>query len=128
VAREFTRRTLSGWQADSLFNEVTVVVSELVTNAVCHGLRGTSRSRIRALQLVLLAQEHRMLTAVTDPSDEVPVLSPAGQSAENGRGMRVIEVMSSSWGWTPFLTGGKAVWAAFDVPHGLSAALSQTQQ
>ncbi|WP_228471037.1 ATP-binding protein [Streptomyces alkaliphilus] len=36
-ARDFTRRTLSGWRLSERFDTVALVVSELVTNAVRHG-------------------------------------------------------------------------------------------
>jgi hypothetical protein len=117
AARDFTWRTLSDWSLDALFNDVAVVVSELVTNALCHGLRDTSYSALaRPLQLVLLTREHRLVAAVTDPSDETPMLGSARHFAESGRGLRIVAVMSDSWGWVPFATGGKAVWSAFTVP------------
>jgi hypothetical protein len=117
VARDFTWRTLCSWTLDDMFNDVSVVVSELVTNALCHGLRDTSYSALaRPLQLVLLARDRRLVTAVTDPADETPVLGSAKHFAESGRGLRIVAVMSDSWGWVPFATGGKAVWAAFTVP------------
>ena len=38
VARRFTRTTLAAWQLDRLADDVSVVVSELVTNALRHAL------------------------------------------------------------------------------------------
>jgi Histidine kinase-like ATPase domain len=117
TAREFTRRTFNAWSLDDLYNDVVVVVSELVTNALCHGLNDASYSALaRPVQLVLLARPHRMLAAVVDPSDKTPVLGGAKHFAESGRGLRIVAVMSDAWGWVPFATGGKAVWAAFDIP------------
>ncbi|HEU5159554.1 MAG TPA: ATP-binding protein [Streptosporangiaceae bacterium] len=126
TAREFTRRTFSAWSLDGLYNDVVVVVSELVTNALCHGLADTSYSALaRPVQLVLLARRHRLLTAVVDPSDKTPVLGSTKHFAESGRGLRIVAVMSDSWGWVPFATGGKAVWAAFNIPGDVAPA-SQT--
>jgi hypothetical protein len=117
TAREFTKRTLSSWNIEGLYNDVAVVVSELVTNALCHGLHDVSYSALaRPIQLMLLARDHRMLAAVIDPSDKTPSLAGPKQIAETGRGLRIIAVMSDSWGWVPFATGGKAVWAAFNLP------------
>jgi hypothetical protein len=116
TAREFTRRTFGAWNLEALYNDVVVVVSELVTNALCHGLMGTSYSALaRPVQLVLLAREHRVLAAVVDPSDEIPAIASAKHFAEGGRGLRIVAVMSDAWGWVPFASGGKAVWAAFDI-------------
>jgi len=30
-------------------------------------------------------------------------------------------VLSDAWGWVPFATGGKVVWAAFDIPDDVVA-------
>jgi hypothetical protein len=117
TAREFTRRTFSAWHLEPLYNDVVVVVSELVTNALCHGLTGASYSALaRPVHLMLLARERRVVIAVADPSDRTPVLASTKHFAENGRGLRIVAVMSDAWGWVPFATGGKAVWAAFDIP------------
>jgi hypothetical protein len=122
TAREFTRRTFSAWNLDGLYNDVVVVVSELVTNALCHGLGETSYSALaRPVQLMLLARERRVLAAVVDPSDKTPVLGSTKHFAESGRGLRIVAVMSDAWGWVPFATGGKAVWAAFDIPDDVVA-------
>lgn len=117
TAREFTRRTLATWDIEALYNDVAVVVSELVTNALCHGLHDASYSALaRPIHLMLLAREDRVVTAVIDPSDRTPMLAAAQQMSETGRGLRIVAVMSDAWGWVPFAAGGKAVWAAFDIP------------
>jgi hypothetical protein len=117
TARDFTKRTLTTWNIDELYNDVSVVVSELVTNALCHGLHDVSYSALaRPIQLVLQARENRMLAAVIDPSDKTPALGSSKQITETGRGLRIIAVMSDAWGWVPFASGGKAVWAAFNIP------------
>jgi len=84
TAREFTRRTFSAWDLDGLYNDVVVVVSELVTNALCHGLNEASYSALaRPVQLVLMARERRVLAAVVDPSDKTPVLGSTKHFAES---------------------------------------------
>jgi hypothetical protein len=122
TAREFTRRTFSAWDLDGLYNDVVVVVSELVTNALRHGLSESSYSALaRPVQLVLLARDRRVVAAVVDPSDRTPVMGSTKHFAESGRGLRIVAVMSDAWGWMPFATGGKVVWAAFDVPAEIAA-------
>ena len=37
-ARQFTRRTLGQWDVGERFDDICLVVSELVTNALRHGL------------------------------------------------------------------------------------------
>jgi anti-sigma regulatory factor (Ser/Thr protein kinase) len=116
TARDFTRATLAGWRLDDLFDDAEMTVSELVTNALRHGLRGLRQPRRpHPVQLVLVHNEHRLLSVVTDPSGQVPVPSRPEESTETGRGLCIVEAVTSRWGWAPLGTGGKAVWAAFDV-------------
>lgn len=118
TAREFTRATLAEWNLAVMYEDTEMVVSELVTNALRHGLQGQRNHSMVApmLQLVLLRHERRLVAVVTDPGDQAPALSERGDFAETGRGLRIVEALSGSWGWAPLVTGGKAVWAAFDLP------------
>jgi anti-sigma regulatory factor (Ser/Thr protein kinase) len=119
TGRDFTRGTLADWQLCRLAEDATVVVSELVTNAVRHGMRGVLHpAHARPIQLMLLKHDHRLVTVVTDAGDEL-VASPApalNDFLENGRGLHVIDAISTTWGWARLAGGGKAVWAAFDTP------------
>lgn len=116
TARDFTRTTLADWRLEGLFEDAEMTVSELVTNALRHGLRGLRQPRRpHPVQLVLVRDENRLLSVVTDPSDQTPARSQADDSAETGRGLWIVEAISTRWGWAPLGTGGKAVWAAFDL-------------
>jgi hypothetical protein len=117
IARDFTHRSLLSWSLPALTDDTEMVVSELVTNAVRHGLAGL-RAIAPALQLVLLKHERRLVVVVTDPGDQVPAVTDRGDCdfAENGRGLQIVAALSGAWGWAPLVTGGKAVWAAFDLP------------
>lgn len=119
AARDFTRTTLAEWGLAAIFEDAEMVVSELVTNALRHGLQGVRHHGPVApmLQLVLLRHERRLIAVVTDPGDQAPKLSERGEFSETGRGLRIVEALSGSWGWAPLVTGGKAVWAAFDLPR-----------
>jgi anti-sigma regulatory factor (Ser/Thr protein kinase) len=119
TARDFTRATLADWGLTQMYEDTEMVVSELVTNALRHGLRGLPPHGAVApmLQLVLLRHERRLVTVVTDPGDQAPALSERGEYSESGRGLRIVAALSGSWGWAPLVTGGKAVWAAFDLPN-----------
>jgi anti-sigma regulatory factor (Ser/Thr protein kinase) len=118
VARDFAHTTLLGWDLPGMAEDTQMVVSELVTNALRHGLQ-EMRAGLSTpmLQLVLLRHERRLVVVVTDPSDQAPAISDHGEFAEEGRGLRIVEALSGSWGWAPLVTSGKAVWAAFDVPR-----------
>ncbi|MDG9717470.1 ATP-binding protein [Streptomyces sp. DH24] len=121
-ARHFTRRTLGQWDADDRFDDVCLVVSELVTNALRHALpsntpRGPEQSP--PVRLHLLRWTERLVCAVRDPSIDSPVAGNSDDfSAESGRGLFLVQSFSDSWGWHPLAgtLNGKVVWALFRLP------------
>ncbi|MBA0053055.1 ATP-binding protein [Streptomyces sp. AJS327] len=128
-AREFTRCTLQRWDLSEAFDSVTLVVSELVTNALRHGLppvRGTLLEP--PVRLHLMRWSARLVCAVRDPSAIAPQPPAppesaggedpfAGFAAESGRGLHLVNSFSDAWGWHPLTGGsptpGKVVWALF---------------
>src|SRR5579859_2810718 len=114
-ARSFTRRTLASWGLDALSADAEIIVSELLANAVRHGWadhaqRGAQDAAAR-LWLWLLKDAGSFMCVVTDPSDRAPSFRQPGLAGEDGRGLHVIHALSDHWGWTPFGSHGKAVWA-----------------
>lgn len=91
-AREFTRRTLRRWESGQDLDDVTLVVSELVTNALRHGLPGGVNGE--SVRLQLMRWSARLVCAVRDPSVEPPQavgrppLTDAGADAGTGAGVR----------------------------------------
>ncbi|MFE7313226.1 ATP-binding protein [Streptomyces sp. NPDC057555] len=119
-ARRFTRTTLQGWQMCPLLaDNAVLIVSELVTNALRHGAADpfelVFNSRVNArfcpAWLALTRQERGVLCAVSDGGTGAPELRPADALAESGRGLRLVDELSDSWGWTPPDQSGKTVWA-----------------
>ena len=104
--------TLRRWGLAGLCDQAELVVSELVTNAIRHGL--VSARRIieeYPVGLRLLAQDSFVTCMVTDPGPQMPIRNVAGPVAESGRGLQVVEACSLRWGWQPLEGGGKVVWA-----------------
>jgi anti-sigma regulatory factor (Ser/Thr protein kinase) len=112
AARRFAHSCLLEWQLDRLTDDVDVVVSELVTNALLHA-RGEGR-RPAPIHLEVLRDQDSLVCRVTDASVAPPSQEAAGETAENGRGLLLVDVLSAQWGWLSG-PGGKSVWARFDI-------------
>ena len=114
AARDFTIATLSRWGAALRSQDITVVVSELLTNALRHAVPrpGDARNRY-SVRLGLLQQKSWVMCAVADPSQAVPVPQIPGSLAESGRGLQMICALADRWGYTSPGDAGKVVWAMF---------------
>jgi anti-sigma regulatory factor (Ser/Thr protein kinase) len=117
AAREFTREALRRWDMYALFPDTAVVVSELVTNALCHGARiDFGAAAPGQVELSLWHRASHLVCAVTDPSADPPVLRQADPGAEAGRGLQVVRALATTWGWAMLGFHRKVVWAALRVP------------
>jgi anti-sigma regulatory factor (Ser/Thr protein kinase) len=114
IARDFTFATLRRWRAAHSSQDIALVVSELVTNALRHALRepGTTGPPGQ-VRLGLLEYGPWLLCAVDDPGKTAPVPRPCGSLAETGRGLQMICALSDQWGYTNPSDTGKTVWAIF---------------
>ncbi|WP_181307240.1 ATP-binding protein [Nonomuraea fuscirosea] len=101
--------------------DVLLVVSELVTNALVHG-EGPPGLRV-------LGSGSRLRIEVRDAGAELPELRDPGPA--RGWGLHVVRLLSAAWGSAPIEGGGKTVWCeltahqeltsrppALDPPHG----------
>ena len=113
-ARDFTLATLRLWDTPHSSQDIAVVVSELVTNALRHALpRAGDTGLRRPVQLGLLQHGRRLLCAVADPGNAAPVPRTPGVLAETGRGLQMVCALSDQWGYTAPGDEGKVVWAMF---------------
>ena len=137
-ARGVVQEVLGAWRAEEIFDDVVLVASELVANALRHGLdvdcawppvvpfrpvTPPTRTDPETLRISLVSTGSHVICAVTDPSGELPVRRTADPMAGSGRGLQLVESLSLCWGWT-VLDGyedgssagavqGKSVWAIF---------------
>jgi hypothetical protein len=95
-ARDFTHRTLQRWEIARDLDEIALVVSELVTNALRHGLPGGAHDSEHAradgedpegtgqpVRLQLMRWSARLVCAVRDPGQTAP--RATGQPRDPGR-------------------------------------------
>ncbi|MGF0163728.1 ATP-binding protein [Streptomyces albidoflavus] len=109
AARADARALAGRWQHPRLADDLTLLVSELVTNAVIHGATG----RGSHVQVTYALLEDRLRVEVRDAADGRPKLLP-GQVVRSelrtlGRGLTVVAGVSHRWGVTPRVIG-KSVW------------------
>jgi anti-sigma regulatory factor (Ser/Thr protein kinase) len=112
-ARRSARTMLTSWHLGHLVEDVDLVVSELVTNALLHGGDGLEAPET-PIRLELDLGGGRLICRVVDSSPLPPMPEEAADTAESGRGLILVDALASEWDWED-LPDGKAVWAAFEL-------------
>jgi anti-anti-sigma factor len=96
------RRAVVSWLAEALgaeaLDDVELLVSELVTNAVRHPRAADGRIEVEAVVL-----PGRVRVAVSDPGTGFtkPKVGAPPPDAVGGRGLLIVDRVASSWGVTP---------------------------
>ena len=107
-ARRLVNETLERWDEPAPEDDLELMVTELVTNAVLHG-----RS---APEVALFLLPRAIRVEVADESPAMPRLHRAELDDESGRGIALVDQLSSRWGAEPSPGGGKTVWFEIDRP------------
>ena len=124
AARDLTRDRLARWDLDELVPDATLLVSELVTNAVLH-----ARSEVT---LTIAVADSVLEVGIADTAAQVPMprsgpddgvgegAAPdaAGEDwrAEGGRGLRLLDRLADAWG-VATMADGKQVWFRLSLPE-----------
>ncbi len=106
AARRHVRLALQELDADELEESAELGVSELVTNALLHARTPFSVG-------VCVMPSGRVRIGVTDTSGRALRLRRPGTAATTGRGLRLLESVSTAWGVEALPEergGGKTVW------------------
>ena len=110
LARREVRDHLADWghaEGDPALEDAVLLVSELATNVVRHGPSLAPEFEVAVTALA----DGSCLIEVSDEGRLEPRLRAAGESAETGRGLHLVEHLAAAWGvWTRG-THGKTVWA-----------------
>lgn len=105
-ARSFVTDMLTRWKMGDGTDTVQLLTSEVVTNAVVH-----ARSAVR-LSVRLVADSVRV--TVSDNSSRLPTRLAADPLAENGRGLLLVDALSTRWAVEPH-DQGKRIWFEVQV-------------
>ena len=112
AARRFVTEALTGYDEEGdLTDAVTLLVSELVTNAVVHA--GSDVEVMVRLTSTVARIE------VTDASADSPVPRDAAHDEDSGRGLALVGSLARRWGVRPAPGGGKTVWFEVHRKDGL---------
>jgi PAS domain S-box-containing protein len=111
AARRFVRNTLAAWNQAGLADTASLLVSEILTNAIRH-----TRKQI---SLRLYHIEHEIIAEVSDDDPHLPERTLPAPTDEYGRGLTLVDALSDSWGSLP-ANGGKIVWFALATERNLA--------
>ncbi len=100
AARHFVSATLEGWGCPP--GDVALLVSELATNAVLHA-RSEFTVRVRA-------EQGKVRVEVDDRNSRLPQLAVVPADAYSGRGLMLVQALSSAWGVESQSDTGKVIW------------------
>ena len=115
LARLLAVQQLADWgwpETSSVSESAALVVAELAANAVSHG-----RVQGRCFRLTLrIATPDTLRIEVVDPrGDRRPLPRTAAPTDEAGRGLLLVEALTTRWGSEPWPPSGKAVWAEISL-------------
>jgi len=111
LSRDATRAVLIAWQLGHVHEAATLLVSELVTNAIRHA-RGTD-----VVTVDLLAGQAWLRIEVLDTDRHWPQPRIPDGFDESGFGFILVEALAGHWGVRE-TEAGKAVWAELDTRQG----------
>jgi anti-sigma regulatory factor (Ser/Thr protein kinase) len=104
-ARDLAVSALAKWGLLTVRNDVELVISELVTNALGQGT-------LIVVLIVCHPGTEEIEVAVWDNGPGLPQAQQPDLDAESGRGLLIVEACSTSWGYRRGRDGvGKVIWA-----------------
>jgi anti-sigma regulatory factor (Ser/Thr protein kinase) len=136
-ARAHARALIGDWGMADVAEDVELVVSELVTNAVVASTEVDGRPNyayagggLPVVHLRLWSDHVHIVIEVWDQSPRVPEATRPEPDAESGRGLLLVEALCERWGWEHVPEWpGKVVWteiqrqrtcgAVFEAPDSL---------
>ncbi len=118
TARHWAASVLTGSNPPrdpDLIDSIVLLVSELVTNAIEAVIAPAPATRTPRVWLALSGSADLVRIEVHDSAQvPVPPTCHRDDDEESGRGLRLISVLASDWGWQPELLG-KVVWCELAV-------------
>lgn len=125
TARLWVRDLLSGRIADAVLDDVVLLLSEVVTNAVVHSDSG--RAPGGSVMVCLGVGGGMVHVEVIDDGSatSVPFIRAANADSDGGRGLFLVEMVAAGWGTHHDDEAGNAVW--FHVADGTTGTSAPTE-
>ncbi|MFF0445527.1 ATP-binding protein [Streptomyces sp. NPDC004609] len=112
-ARAQLRKALAGWGLTAIEDSALLVLSELLTNAVCHAFTAPERE----IETRCTRSPEGLRIEVRDAGEGRPVPSAPAPEATGGRGLWLVDALADRWGVTEREGPGKVVWAELSIPR-----------
>lgn len=121
-ARQFCAEQISAMLGDcgardTIIEDATIIVSELVTNSVNAGCR--------VVRVALTIHRDRLQLCVYDDAPGQPRMERPGPEDVHGRGLAITAALADDWGVDP-APSGKQVWAELQFPAPFTELLDCT--
>ena len=123
-ARRQVRRVMASWGIGAEHIETAALIaSELVANAAnaagsTPDAAGSDAARGGQIMLTLCYARQALRIEVTDGSPSPPVLTQAPPDAESGRGMFIVDALTTEWSYSFLPAGlGKTVYCVLPTVH-----------
>ena len=116
-ARAVVTEALTAWGVPHIADDAIQVTSELVANALAASTQGAgddTEPAPVALAIIITHGELCIRVWDQDPTPPPRARQDPGTWAERGRGLLIVEALSTRWGWYPGRTG-KYVWSVLPL-------------
>lgn len=106
---------------EGVVDDVVLICTELMANAILHGCLGGLPETI--LKVTVVWSDAQLRMDVRDPSNVRPQKRKFCASRTTGRGLRLVDELSDRWGVETDPSGrGKTVWTELDSPRQRAAS------
>ena len=113
AARRFAAELLAGTADRDALDAIQLMVSELATNCIRHTDSG--------FDLTIIQDSGRIRVEASDRGAGEPRKQSPGPTDPSGRGLQIVDVLSTDWGCDHRPDVGKTVWFTIDFRAGSPA-------
>ena len=106
AARRFATDALAGLAPEAM-ESAELMVSELATNCIRH--------ERMSFYVTISRLPSEIRVEVTDSGSGVPTMRSPGPNDPSGRGLQIVDMLSTEWGIEPEVPAGKTVWFSLAV-------------